>query len=96
MIEVDRLQEAQEFITRELQRQSTDRIDAADWQQTPQDRATRVYRLVVFRSGEKSIFTFTEYELLENYGSKEWEKQLRDHCSDILTEFRDVRENGEA
>jgi hypothetical protein len=87
MIEIDKLREAPDFITRELQKQGVDLIDTIDWQQTPQDRATKIHRLVLIRGGEKSIFTFTEYELLENHGSKQWEKQLRDHVSDMLMEF---------
>ncbi len=87
MIEVNKLREAQDFINREPQKQSANRVDMLDWQQIPQDRATKIHRLVVFRGGEKSVFTFTEYDLLENYGSKQWEKQLRDQVSDILTEF---------
>ena len=83
----EKLYEAQDFITRELQKQGTDRIEALDWEQTPQDRATRIHRLVVFRGGEKSIFTFTKYELLENCGSTQWERQLRDHISDILVDL---------
>ena len=87
MTEAEQLREAQDFITRELQQKGAARIDAVNWQQTPQDRATRIHRLVLIRGGEKSVFTFTEYELLDDYGSKQWEKQLRDHVSDILTEF---------
>ncbi len=87
MTELDKLSEAQHFINRELQKRVVDRIGAIDWQQTPQDRATRIHRLVLFRGKEKSIFTFAEYELLENFGSKQWQKQLREHVSDILTEF---------
>jgi hypothetical protein len=42
---------------------------------------------VANRCGEKSIFTFTEHELLDNHGSKQWEKQLRRQANDILTEW---------
>ena len=87
MIDVDKIREAQDFIIRELKKQSVGRIDAIEWQQTPQNRATHIYRLVLFRGGEQSVFTFSEYELLENYGSKHWEKQLRDHVGDIMTEL---------
>ncbi len=87
MTETEKLRQAQDFIARELQQKGAGRIDALDWEQTPQDRATRIHRLVVFLGGEKFIFTFTEYELLDNYGSKQWQKQLRDHVGDILTEF---------
>jgi len=83
----EKLRDAQDFINRELQKQGVDRIYAIDWEQIPQDRATRTHRLVVFGGEGKSIFTFTEYELLENHGSKQWEKSLRDHVGDILTEF---------
>lgn len=42
---------------------------------------------MISRGGEKSVFTFTEYELLDNYGSKEWEMELWSHVGEILMEF---------
>lgn len=83
----EKLCEAQDFINRQLQKQGIGPINAITWEQNPNDRATRTHRLVVFRGGEKSIITFTKYELLENYGSRQWEKVLRDHVRDILTEL---------
>jgi hypothetical protein len=71
----------------------TSRIDALTREQTPQDRATRIHRLVLCQGSEKSIFTFTEYELLDNYGSKQWRKELRGHIGDILMELEDDRKN---
>ena len=87
MTEAEQLREAQDFIARELQQKGAGRIDALDWEQTPQDRVTRIHRFVLSRGGEKSIFTFTEYELLKNYGSQQWVRQMRDHISDILMEL---------
>ena len=89
MSEAEKIRDAQDFIARELQKRGANQIDTLSWEQTPQDRATRIHRLVLFRGGEKSVFTFTEYEFLENHGSKEWEKQLRGHVGEILMEFRD-------
>jgi len=65
----------------------TGRVDAVNWAQGPRDPAAGIHRLVVFRGGEKSIFTFSEYELLNQRDSKQWEKQLRGHVGDILMEF---------
>ena len=48
-------------------------VDARYWEQTPQGRTFRIHRLAIFRGGEKSIFTFTEYKLLKDHGSKNWE-----------------------
>jgi len=87
MTKAEKLHTAQDFITWELQKKATDRVDALSWKQTPQDRATKFHRLVIFRGGKKSTFTFTEYELLEDYGSKQWEKQLRGHINDMMIEF---------
>ena len=87
MIDAEKLRESQDFIAQEVQKHCATRIDALTWQQGPYNKATRIHRLVVFRGGQKSVFTFTEYELLENYGSKEWEMQLQDHVNDILTEL---------
>ena len=87
MTDSDKLKQAQDFITRTLQKQGTVRIDAIDWEQTPQGRVSRYHRLVISRGDEKSIFKFTEYELLKDYGSKKWENRLRSRVTDILIEF---------
>ena len=87
MTDAEKLRQAQDFIAREVQKKGAGRIDALHWEQTSQDQTTKIHQLVVFRSGEKSIFTFTEYELLEKYGSKQWEKQLRSHVGEILMEL---------
>ena len=93
--EVEKLRYTQDFITRELQKQSADRIDALTWEQTPQGRATRTHRLVIFRGDVKSIYTFTEYELLKDYGSKKWEKKMGQHVGDILKEIEMSERIGE-
>ncbi len=93
MTEAEQLREAQDFITRELQQKGATRIDAMNWSQDAHDPSAGIHRLIVLGGGEISIFTFTKYELLENYGSKEWEKQLRGHVGEILRELRDEREN---
>ncbi len=87
MTEAEKLREAQNFIAREVQKKGAGRIDAVNWAQCPHNAAAGIHRLIVLRGGEKSIFTFTKYELLENYGSKEWEKQLRGHVGETLMEF---------
>jgi hypothetical protein len=87
MTDSEKLTKAQDYISRELQQQGTNPIDVLTWEQTPQDRATKIHRLVLFRGGDKSVFTFTEYELLDNYGSKLWEKELQGHVGEILMEL---------
>jgi hypothetical protein len=87
MTESKKIHEAEDYIARKLLKHGASRIDALDWEQGPHDPAAGIHRLIVSRGGEKSIFTFTEYELLENYGSKEWEKQLRGHVGEILMEL---------
>ena len=87
MTESEKVRNAQDFIAREVQKKGAGRIDAIVWEQTPQGRATRTHRLVIIQGGEKSIFTFTEYKLLKDYGSKKWEIQLRQHVGDILMEL---------
>ena len=87
MTEVEKLRKAQNFIAQELQKKGTGHVDAVNWAQGPHNAVAGIHRLIVLRGGEKSVFTFTEYELLENYGSKEWVKQLRGHVGEILMEF---------
>ena len=95
MTESEKVRNAQDFINRELQKKGAGRIDKIEWEQTPQGRVTRVHRLVIIRGGEKSIFTFTEYELLKDYGSKKWENQLLHRVGNILMEFEMSERIGE-
>ena len=87
MTEIEKLLEAQDFIARELQRKSAGRVDAMSWGQGPKDLPAGIYRLTVFHGGEQSIFTFTKYDLRENYGSRQWKKELRTQVGDILMEL---------
>jgi hypothetical protein len=91
MTDAEKLQGAQDFINRELQMKSAGRIDALDWEQTPQGRASRYHRLVIVRGGEKSVFKLTEYELLKDYDSEKWKNRLRSRVSNILIDL-EVRE----
>jgi len=95
MIEDQKLREGQDFIAQELRKKGAGRIGAIDWEQTPQGRVTRTHRLVIFRGGAKSIFTFTEYKLLKDYGSQKWENQLRQHVDDIMKEIEMSERIGE-
>jgi hypothetical protein len=95
MTEAEKISLAQEFIKRDLQKQGAVRIDAIDWEQTPQSRASRYHRLVISRGGEKSIFKFTEYELLKDHSSEKWKNRLRSHVGDILIEFEMSERIGE-
>jgi hypothetical protein len=95
MTESEKLSRAQHFLTQEFEKQSVGRIDTIDWEQTPQGRASRYHRLVIFRGGEKSIFKFTEYELLKDYGSEKWENRLRSRTSNILIDFEVSERIGE-
>jgi hypothetical protein len=87
MTEAEKLHNIQDFIIREVQKNGDVRVDVVNWAQDLYNSAAGIHLLEVFRGGEKSIFTFTEYELLDNYGSKQWETQLRSHVNDVLTEL---------
>jgi len=87
MTEPEKLRAAQDYVTRELQEYG--KTNGMTWNQDPLDSAFGIYRLAVFRGGEKSVFTFSKSELLENYGSQQWEKELRSHIGEILTELGD-------
>jgi hypothetical protein len=95
MTDAEKISLAQEFITQEFQKQGAVRIDGIVWEQTPQGRASRYHRLVISRGDEKSIFKFTEYELLKDYGSEKWENKLRSRIGDILLEFQMSEKIGE-
>ena len=85
MTEPENLRAAQDYVTRELHKYG--KINGMTWNQDPLDPAFGLYRLAVFRGGEKSVFTFSKSELIENYGSQQWEKELRSHIGEILTEL---------
>ena len=87
MTEPEKLRAAQDYVTRELQ--VYDKINGMTWNQDPLDSAFGIYRLAIYHGGEKSVFTFSKSELLGNYGSRQWEKELRSHIGEILMELGD-------
>ena len=95
MTDAEKLSLAQDFLSRELQKYGADSLEAVSWEQTPQGRASRYHRLVILRGGEKSLFKFTEYELLKDYGSEKWENRLRNRIGDILIELKMSERIGE-
>jgi hypothetical protein len=88
MTEAEKLREAQHFVTRELQEHGAGRLDAMSWAQEKEDQPVGIYRLAIMRGGEKSVFAFTQYELIERFGSKQWEKDLRERIGEVLRELR--------
>jgi hypothetical protein len=95
MSDAEKVTHAQDLITRELHKLDDDRIDKIEWEQTPQGRLARLHRLVIFRRGEKSIFIFTEYELLKDFGSDKWEHRLQCRVGDIQIDFEVSERIGE-
>ena len=88
MTKAEKLSEAQDFITRELQKHGAGRMDAMTWRQEAEDQFAETCRLTVFQRGERFVFTFTLYELIEHYDSIHWERILREHIGDVLRELR--------
>ena len=84
----DKLSKALNSVTRELQKQGADRTDPLAEEQIPQDRATKIHRLVVFRRDKESIFTFIEYELLDNYSSNQWKRSCGLTRGNVITYIR--------
>jgi hypothetical protein len=67
MTKAEKLSETQVFITRELQKHGTGRMDAMTWRQEKEDQFAETCRLTVFQRGEKLVLTFTLNELIEHY-----------------------------
>jgi hypothetical protein len=61
MTEFEKPRQAKNLIARELQKQDSDRINALTWKQTQWERGSEIHRLVLSRSGEKSITRFAEF-----------------------------------
>lgn len=87
MTEPEKLRDSQDYVTRELHKYG--KMNGMTWNQEPLDSAFGIFRLAVFRAGEMSFFTFSKSELLEDYGSRQWEKELRSHIGEILMELGD-------
>jgi hypothetical protein len=87
MFEAKKPCEAHDFIARELKTHGIGKINTFIWSQGPHDAAAAIYRLTVFCGREKTVLPCTEYELFENYGSKQWETELRGYIVERLMEF---------
>ena len=87
MNDSEKLLEAQDFISRQVQQQSSKQIDATSWGQGMIDPVVGIYRFAVYHGRERSIFAFTKDALVKNHGSEQWEKQLQAHINTILMEI---------
>ena len=88
MNDSDTIRFAQEFIVTQLQKAKPDNIDALTWRQNEINALVEEFKLTVYSKDKSSVFTFTEKELIEDYGTKKWERRLSGRMKEILAETR--------
>ena len=87
MSDFDEIRLAQEYVFNQLQKAKPNNIYALSWRQEEINTLVEEIRFTVY-SGDKSyVFTFTEKELIEGYGTKIWEKRLTRRVKEILAEI---------
>jgi len=87
MSDFDKILSAHEFVTNQLQKAKPANLNALSWRQEEINALVEEFRLTVY-SGDKSyVFTFTEKELIEGYGTKIWEKRLTRRVKEVLAEI---------
>ena len=74
----------QEFILNQLQKARPSNIDALTWRQKEIDALVEEFKLTVYSGEKSSVFTFTEKELIEDYGTKKCKKRLSRRVKEIL------------
>ena len=83
------IRQAQQFIKSEIQKSYTRKIDAFTWKQTNRDVSTGMHRLIVYQGEKQSIFMFTKHELIDDFGTANWEKRLRESLDSVFQELTD-------
>ncbi len=87
MSDFDEIRLAQEYVINQLQKAKPNNIYALSWRQEEINTLVEEIRFTVY-SGDKSyVFTFTEKELIEGYGTKIWEKRLTRRVKEVLAEI---------
>ncbi|MBA7547522.1 hypothetical protein ES705_39944 [subsurface metagenome] len=89
MTEEEKIRQAQQFIKSEIQKYYTRKIDAFTWEQSNRDVSTGMHRLIVYQGENQSIFMFTKHELIDDFGTANWEKRLRERLDLVFQELAD-------
>jgi len=84
MPDFDLIRLAQEYIVTQLENAKPDSIDAFIWDQREVNALIEEVRLTVHFADQDFVFTFTEEELIQDYGSKKWESRLNGRVKEIL------------
>jgi uncharacterized lipoprotein YddW (UPF0748 family) len=74
MNDFDQILSAHEFVTNQLQKAKPANINALSWRQEEINALVEEFRLTVYSVDKSYVFTFTERELIEDYGTQKWEK----------------------
>jgi len=89
MPDFDLIRLAQEYVVTQLENAKPDSIDAFIWHQREVNALIEEVRLTVHLADQNFVFTFTEAELIQDYGTKEWETRLNERVKEILTEIKE-------
>ena len=89
MTEGEMIRQAQQFIKSEIQKSYTRKIDAFTWKQTDVDVSVGMHRLIVYIGDQPSTFMFTKHELIDDFGTANWEKRLRERLDSVFQELTD-------
>ncbi len=89
MTEGEKIRQAQRFIKSEIQKSYARKIDAFTWEQTDVDVSVGMHRLIVYLGDQPSIFMFTKHELIDDFGTANWEKRLRERLDSVFQELTD-------
>ena len=87
MSNLDEIRLAQEFVVNQVKKAKPGTIKALSWRQEEINALIEEIILILHLEDKSSVFTFTEKELSEGYGTEIWEKRLTGRVQEILAEI---------
>ncbi len=89
MSNLDEIHLAQEFVINQLQKTKPGTIKAFNWCQEEINALVEEIGLILCSEDTSYVFTFTEKELSERYGTEIWEQRLTGRVQEILSEIEE-------
>jgi uncharacterized lipoprotein YddW (UPF0748 family) len=89
MNDFDKILSAQEFVANQLQKAKPANINALSWRQEEINALVEEFKLTVYSRDKSFVFTFTEQELVKDYGTEKWEERLIKKAKEILAKIEE-------
>jgi hypothetical protein len=81
---IEMLTGARKLITAQIEKKLGAQVTGVAWGSKSLNLTAGEHGLVIHRGSEKRVFTFTEVELIDDYGSLKWRSHLLARVNEIV------------